>query len=45
MIDVVEIRPYFGAQPTFGDGMVGVGVKVDSTAVCYLGLTRGAAAI
>ena len=37
MVNVVEIRPYLGAQPALGDGMIGVGVKINGTAVFHLG--------
>lgn len=36
MVDVVEIRPYLGAQPALGDGVVGVAVELDGTAVFHL---------
>jgi hypothetical protein len=33
VVNVVEIGADFGAEPALSDGVVGVGVEVDSTAV------------
>jgi hypothetical protein len=33
MIDVIQIGPYLRAQPPFSDGMIGITVELDRSAV------------